>query len=116
MAGERILGLVFADVYPMYIAKVERKGRTQEEVDQVIYWLTGYDEAGLKQQMDAKATFKEFFEEAPLINAQAEMVTGVICGIRVENIEDPIIQNSRRLDKLVDEIANGRPMEKILRS
>lgn len=116
MDKERIYKLVFASVYPLYIQKAEKKGRTKEEVDTVISWLTGYDQKGLQKQIDQKADFKTFFEQAPNMNPNASKITGVICGYRVEEIEDEIIQKIRYLDKLVDELAKGKKMEKILRS
>lgn len=107
--------MIFASVYPLYIAKAEKKGRTKAEVDEVIYWLTGYDEKGLQQQIDAKHDFETFFAQAPHLNANASKITGVICGYRVEEIEDELMQKVRYLDKLVDELAKGKAMEKILR-
>lgn len=104
----------FSDVYPMYLQKAERKGRTREEVDAVITWLTGLDDAGLRQHLDAGSTFEEFFAAADL-NPKVSHITGVICGVRIENIENPLMQQVRYLDKLVDELAKGRPMEKVLR-
>lgn len=115
MDNSRIYKLSFAGVYPMYIKKVERKGRTKQEVDEVIFWLTGYDEQGLQQQIDRKTDFETFFAEAPALNPNASKITGVICGIRVEEIEDELVQKVRYLDKLIDEVAKGRAMEKILR-
>lgn len=115
MSNERIFKTAFSSVYPMYVAKAERKGRTQEEVNQVICWLTGYDAAGLAAQIEKNVDFETFFAEAPLINPNVHKVTGVICGVRVENIEDPLMQKMRWLDKLVDELAKGKAMEKILR-
>jgi hypothetical protein len=100
----------------MYVQKAEKKGRTKENVDTVIYWLTGYDEQGLQAQIEKEVVFEVFFAEAPQINPNAEKITGVVCGIRVEDIDDPLIQNARRLDKLVDELAKGKPLDKILRS
>lgn len=116
MNSERVYGMKVSSVYPMYIQKVERKGHTKAEVDTVIQWLTGYDEQGLQSQINREADFEEFFAEAPKINPNASKITGVICGIRVEEIEDPLIQKIRWLDKLVDEVAKGKPMEKVLRS
>jgi hypothetical protein len=113
--GERIYMMIFAKVYPMYIQKAERKGRTKDEVDSVIFWLTGYDERGLQEQIDKEVNFETFFAEAPQINQNADKITGVVCGVRVEDISDPLIQNARRLDKLVDELAKGKMMEKVLR-
>ena len=106
----------FAVVYPLYINKVERKGRTKEEVDTVICWLTGYTQKQLQQQIDKKNDFETFFEEAPQLNKNVSKITGVICGYRVEEIEDKLMQKIRYMDKLVDELAKGKKMEKILRS
>jgi hypothetical protein len=105
----------FASVYPLYIKKVEKKGRTKEEVDEIIFWLTGYDEATLQQQLDNKVDFETFFAQAPQLNPNVSLITGVICGYRVEEIEDKLMQKIRYLDKLVDELAKGKAMEKILR-
>ncbi len=116
MDKERIYKLLFASVYPLYIQKLEKKGRTKEELDTVISWLTGYDKQDLQKQIDQKSDFKTFFEQAPKINPNASKITGVICGYRVEKIEDDIIQKIRYLDKLVDELAKGKKMEKVLRS
>ena len=110
----RIFTISFASVYPLYLAKVEKKGRTQEELDEVIRWLTGYDEAALKNHIAAETSFEDFFAEASL-NPSAELITGVVCGVRVEDIDDPLMQKIRYLDKLVDELAKGKAMEKILR-
>ena len=112
---KRIYGLVFASVYPMYIQKAEKKGRTKAEVDEVIFWLTGYDKKGLQEQLDKKNDFETFFKQAPKMNKNASLITGVICGYRVEEIEDKLIQKMRYLDKLIDELAKGRAMDKILR-
>lgn len=106
----------FASVYPHYVAKVEKKGRTKEELHTVIHWLTGYTEKGLQQVIDTKVDFETFFAKAPRLNPNASMITGVICGYRVEEIDDPLMQKIRYLDKLVDELAKGRAMEKILRA
>lgn len=114
--SERIYKMIFSKIYPMYIQKAEKKGRTKEEVDAVIYWLTGYDEQGLQEQIEKGATFEAFFAEAPRINANADKITGVVCGVRVEDIDDPVVRNARRLDKLVDELAKGKAMEKVLRT
>ncbi|CAB4804604.1 MAG: DUF2200 family protein [Actinobacteria bacterium] len=111
----RIFTTSVAAVYPNYVAKVERKGRTRAELDQVVTWLTGYDEAALQELLDAGTTFDSFFAEAQL-NPKASLITGVVCGVRVENVEDPLMQKIRYLDKLVDELAKGKPMEKILRA
>ena len=105
----------FANVYPLYVQKAERKGRTKAEVDTVISWLTGYDGAALQQQIYRKCDFETFFSEAPRINPNATKITGLICGYRVEEIEDKLMQQIRYMDKLVDELAKGRAMEKILR-
>jgi hypothetical protein len=116
MNKERIYKILFASVYPLYIKKAEAKGRTKEEVDTIIFWLTGYDKKTLQQQIDKKNDFKTFFEQAPKINPNASKITGVICGYRVEEIEDKLIQKMRYLDKLIDELAKGKKMEKILRA
>ena len=113
--NSRIYRMSFAGVYPMYVKKAERKGRTKAEVDAIIYWLTGYDEQTLRQQIDKKSDFETFFAQAPRLNPNASKITGVICGYRVEEIEDPLMRKVRYLDKLVDELAKGRAMEKILR-
>ena len=111
----RIFGTAFAAVYPMYIAKLERKGRTVAELDAVILWLTGFDEATLKRHLDEGTTFERFFAEAPM-NPNASLITGVVCGVRVEHIEDPLMQQIRWLDKLVDELYKGKAMQKVLRT
>jgi hypothetical protein len=115
MKKERVYALVFASVYPLYIKKVEAKGRTKEEVDTIIFWLTGYDKKSLQQQIDNKSDFETFFAQAPQINPNVSKITGVICGYRVEEIEDKLMQQIRYLDKLIDELAKGKAMEKILR-
>ncbi len=115
MKTERIYKILFSSVYPLYIQKVEKKGRTKEELDVVIKWLTGYTDEQLKEQIEKKVDFQTFFAEAPELNPNASKITGVICGYRVEEIEDPLIQKMRYLDKLIDEIAKGKKMEKILR-
>lgn len=112
---ERIYGMPVAKVYPLYIAKVERKGHTKEEVDEVTRWLTGFDQAEIDAHLAADTTFRDFFAAARL-NPNATLITGVICGIRVQEIEDPLMQQIRYLDKLVDEVAKGKAMEKILRA
>ena len=112
---ERIAKMTFASVYPHYMAKVEKKGRTREELHQVIEWLTGFNDKELQEQIDKKATFETFFNEAKL-NADAHLITGVICGYRVEEIENPLTKQVRYLDKLVDELAKGKNLEKIIRS
>jgi hypothetical protein len=111
----RIFGTQFASVYPLYVAKAERKGRSADEVDQVILWLTGFDETALRRHIAEGSTFEEFFADAPM-NPHAALITGVVCGIRVENVEDPLMQQIRWLDKLVDELAKGKAMEKVLRA
>jgi hypothetical protein len=111
----RIFTMTVASVYPLYLAKVERKGRTRDELDAVIRWLTGYDEPELARHLAAGTTFFDFFAGARL-NPNVGLITGVICGVRVESIEDPLMQQIRCLDKLVDELAKGRPLEKVLRS
>jgi len=105
----------FASVYPLYVRKAERKGRTKAEVDDIICWLTGYGQQALQQQIDLRIDFETFFEQAPLMNPNASKITGVICGYRVEEIEDELAQKIRYLDKLIDELAKGKAMEKILR-
>jgi hypothetical protein len=112
---DRFAKMTFASVYPLYLTKVEKKGRTKDELNQVIEWLTGFDNKAIQHQMDKKATFETFFQEATL-NPNAHLITGVICGYRVEEIENPLTQKVRYLDKLVDELAKGKKMEKILRS
>lgn len=107
--------MAFSAVYPLYVAKLERKGRTVAELDEVIEWLTGFDEAALQRHLDAGTTFEDFFADARL-NPHAPLITGVICGVRVEEIEDPLMQKIRYLDKLVDELARGKAMEKVLRA
>jgi hypothetical protein len=111
----RFLKMKFSKVYPLYVAKVERKNRTQDEVDQVICWLTGYSETGLQQQINKDSDFETFFAEAPAIHPNSSLITGLICGVRVEDIEDPLVQKVRYLDKLIDELAKGKALEKILR-
>jgi hypothetical protein len=111
----RIFTTSVAAVYPHYVTKVECKGRTKAELDQIIRWLTGYDESALRQHLTADTTFDAFFAEAPL-NPKASSITGVVCGVRVEDIDDPLMQKIRYLDKLVDELAKGKPLEKILRA
>jgi hypothetical protein len=113
--NERIAKMTFASVYPHYITKVESKGRTKKELHQVIEWLTGFDDKKLKELIDEKVNFETFFERAKL-NPNAHLITGVICGYRIEDIENPLTKQARYLDKLVDELAKGRKMEKILRS
>ncbi|MBO9569900.1 MAG: DUF2200 domain-containing protein, partial [Cellulomonas iranensis] len=113
MAGHRIFGTSVASVYPLYVAKVERKGRDAADVDRVITWLTGYDADGLARALADEVTFEEFFAAAPRMNPDASLITGLICGIRVEDVEDPLMQRIRYLDKLVDEVARGKKMTSI---
>ena len=116
MASEhRIFTTPFSKVYPLYVQKAEKKGRTRAEVDQVIGWLTGYSATGLKQQLERATDFRTFFAEAPALHPNTSLITGVVCGVRIENVEDPLMRRIRYLDKLVDELAKGRAMEKILR-
>lgn len=116
MNTEKFYRMSFAAVYPLYVAKVERKGRTAGEVDELIRWLTGYDDTAIREHIRRDSDFEAFFAQAPQINPNASKITGVICGCRVEEIEDPLVRRVRYLDKLVDELAKGRPMEKILRT
>ena len=111
----RVFSIPFASVYPMYVQKAEKKGRTKQEVDQVIAWLTGYRGATLQRVLDTKADLETFFAQAPRMNPNAQLITGVVCGVRVENVTDPLMQQIRYLDKLVDELAHGKKMESILR-
>jgi hypothetical protein len=115
MDNQRIYKLSFALVYPLYIQKAERKGRTKAEVDEIIFWLTGYDPQSLQEQIDSQSSFESFFARAPEMNPNAWKITGSICGYRVEDIEDKLVQQVRYLDKLIDELAKGKSMEKILR-
>ena len=114
MNNSRIFKTPFASIYPLYIQKAEKKGRSKAEVDAVIFWLTGYDDQTLQQQIDKNSDFETFFAQAPCLNPDVSKITGVICGYRVEEIEDPLMQKIRYLDKLVDELAKGKTMEKIL--
>lgn len=113
--NNRIFTMKFSDVYPLYIQKAERKNRTKEEVDRTICWLTGYSQAELRQQIEQEYDFETFFAQAPAMNPNRALIKGVVCGVRVEEIEDPLMQNIRYLDKLIDELAKGKTMEKILR-
>lgn len=115
MTPHRVFSTPFAAVYPMYVKKAERKGRAQAEVDQVICWLTGYDLPGLQRQIAERVDFEAFFAQAPAMHPNVHLVTGVVCGVRVENVEDPLMKKIRQLDKLVDELAKGKAMDKILR-
>ncbi len=115
MHGHRIYAMAFASVYPAYLAKAERKGRSKAELDEIIFWLTGHDEASLTKELEAKASIESFFADAPAMNPARSQITGVVCGVRVETVEEPLMREIRYLDKLVDELAKGRPMHKILR-
>ena len=116
MAGHRIFTTPFSKVYPMYVQKAERKKRTRAEVDQVICWLTGYSKTELQQQIKRESDFQTFFAEAPALHPNSSLITGVVCGVRVEDVEDPLMKKIRYLDKLVDELAKGKAMETILRT
>lgn len=116
MARHRIFATAFASVYPMYVKKAERKGRTQDEVDRLICWLTGYDAAGLRRQIERKVDIETFFAQAPAMHPGSALIRGVVCGVRVEDVEDPLMRRIRQLDKLIDELAKGKAMEKILRT
>ena len=115
MPKHRIYSIPFATIYPLYVEKAERKNRTRDEVDQVICWLTGYDQAGLQQQIEQENDFETFFAQAPAIHPNSSLIKGVVCGVRIEEIEDPLMKKMRYLDKLIDELAKGKTMEKILR-
>jgi len=116
MSSHRIFTTAFASVYPLYVQKAEKKGRSKAEVDQVITWLTGYTPAALQKQIDHRVDFDAFFAQAPRLNPNTALITGVVCGVRVEEVKDPLMQKIRWLDKLVDELAKGKAMEKILRA
>lgn len=115
MKPHKIFAMPFAAVYPAYVKKAERKGRTKEEVDEVIRWLTGYDQAGLTSQIGKRSDIRTFFVEAPGMHPKRSLITGVVCGVRVEQVDDPLMRTIRQLDKLVDELAKGKPMDKIIR-
>ena len=115
MPRQHIFKMAFARVYPLYLQKAERKNRTKEEVDQIICWLTGYDPAGLQRQIEQETDLETFFAQAPAIHPGSALIKGVVCGVRVEEVEDPLMQKIRFLDKLIDELAKGKAMEKILR-
>ena len=115
MAKHRIFATEFAKVYPLYVQKAERKNRTKDEVDQIIRWLTGYSQTGLEKQIKQQSDFETFFTQAPAIHPNTSLIKGVVCGVRVEEVEDPLMQKIRYLDKLIDELAKGKAMEKILR-
>ena len=115
MARHRIFATKFAKVYPLYVQKAERKNRTKEEVDQIICWLTGYDRAQLRKQIQQENDFETFFAQAPAIHPNSALIKGVVCGVRLDEIDDPLMRNIRYLDKLIDELAKGKAMDKILR-
>lgn len=116
MSEHRLFGMPFAAVYPAYVAKAEKKGRTRQEVDHLICWLTGYDGPGLQRQIEGRTDIRTFFAQAPALNPKRSAITGVVCGVRVETVQDPLMQQIRQLDKLVDELARGKAMDKILRA
>lgn len=116
MAGHRIYKMSFASVYPHYLAKAEKKGRTKAEVDEILRWLTGHSQASLEAEIAAKTNFEDFFANAPRLNPNRALITGVVCGVRVEAIEEPLMRELRYMDKLIDELAKGKKMEKILRA
>ncbi len=116
MAGHRVYSIPFANIYPLYIEKAQKKGRTKAEVDEIIYWLTGYDERGLIQALADRIDLETFYTNAPKLNVNRKLITGVICGMRVEQIGEPIMQEIRYMDKLIDELARGKTMAKILRT
>ena len=116
MDNQKVFAMSFSKIYPLYVQKAERKSRTKKEVDEIICWLTGYDPESLQAQIDGNVSLQTFFEEAPQMNPNAALIKGVVCGVRVEEIDDPLMQKIRWLDKLVDELAKGKKMEKILRS
>ena len=115
MPKHRIFTTAFSKVYPLYVQKAERKNRTKDEVDEIIRWLTGYSQAGLEKQIKQQSDFESFFAKAPAIHPNTSLIKGVVCGVRVEEVEDPLMQRIRYLDKLIDELAKGKAMEKILR-
>lgn len=115
MEKHKVFAMKFADVYPLYVKKAERKGRTKEEVDQIICWLTGYSQAELQRQIELGNDFEAFFAQAPAIHPNSALIKGVVCGVRVEEIDDPLMRRIRCLDKLIDELAKGKSLEKILR-
>jgi hypothetical protein len=116
MEKHRIYTMIFGKVYPLYVTKAERKGRTKAEVDEIMCWLTGYSQKGLEAQIEKQVNFEEFFAQAPKLNPLRSLIKGVVCGVRVEDIEDPLMREVRYLDKLIDELAHGKVMEKILRA
>lgn len=116
MEHSKVFAMKLSRIYPMLVLKAEKKGRTRQEVDEIIFWLTGYDESGLEKQLRADVDYGTFFSEAPRMNPNCALIKGTICGIRVEEVKDPLMQKIRYLDKLIDELAKGKPMDKILRS
>ena len=116
MKPDKVFAIKFAKLYPLYVQKAERKGRTREEVERVFHWLTGYDAAGLQRQIDGDADLRAFFADAPAMNPDRVLIKGVVCGVRVEDVEDPLMRDIRYVDKLIDELAKGKAMEKILRA
>ena len=115
MQKHRVFAMKFASVYPLYVAKAERKNRSKDEVDRIICWLTGYEQNGLRRQIEQGVDFETFFAQAPAMHPNRSMIKGLVCGVRVEDVDDPLMQNIRYLDKLIDELARGKAMEKILR-
>lgn len=115
MSEHRIYKMEFAKLYPLYVQKAERKSRTKEEVDEIIFWLTGFDQTGLEKVLEDGRDIRAFFEDAPDFNSKSDLIKGVVCGVRVEEVEDPLMRKIRMLDKLIDELARGKAMEKILR-
>lgn len=115
MPKHHVFAMKFAKVYPLYVQKAERKNRTKDEVDEIICWLTGYDQAGLREQIEQENDLETFFAQAPRIHPNSELIKGVVCGVRIEEIEDPLMKKLRYLDKLIDELAKGKAMDKILR-
>ncbi len=115
MTDHRLFSMPFAKVYPLYVQKAERKGRTSDEVDHLIFWLTGYDRSGLERHLAEESDLRTFFEQAPAFNPDSSLITGVVCGVRVEEVEDPLMRKIRYLDKLVDELARGKALERIVR-
>lgn len=116
MNNQRLYNYSFASIYPLYVTKAERKNRTQDEVDQIVFWLTGHNWQSMQQVMDERLTLEQFFDQAPAMNPARSLITGVVCGVRVEDIEEPTMREIRYMDKLIDELAKGRKMEKILRA
>lgn len=115
MDNSKVFSMKLSKIYPLLVQKAEKKNRTEQEVDEIIFWLLGYDESGIEKQLSADVDYGTFFSEAPLINPNSSLIKGTVCGVRVENIEDPLMQKIRYLDKLIDELAKGKPLEKIFR-